>query len=42
MGLKPLIVWFQDKARFGQQNTTTHLWAKRGIRPRVVKQVQQP
>ena len=26
-------VWFQDEARFGQQNTTTRLWARRGSRP---------
>ena len=33
-------VWFQDEARFGQQNQTTHIWAKTGTRPRVVKQQQ--
>lgn len=33
-------VWFQDEARFGQQNTTTRLWAKRGTRPRALKQQQ--
>ena len=32
--------WFQDEARFGQQNTTTHLWSKKGSRPRAVKQQQ--
>jgi hypothetical protein len=32
--------WFQDEARFGQQNTTTHLWSKKGRRPRAVKQQQ--
>lgn len=21
-------IWFQDEARFGQQNTTTRLWAE--------------
>jgi hypothetical protein len=31
-------IWFQDEARFGQQNTTTRLWAKTGSRPRVIKQ----
>ncbi|MDF5072591.1 winged helix-turn-helix domain-containing protein [Vibrio parahaemolyticus] len=31
-------VWFQDKARFGQQNTTTRLWAEKATRPRAVKQ----
>jgi hypothetical protein len=33
-------IWFQDEARFGQQNTTTRLWAEKGSRPRVVKQQQ--
>ena len=32
--------WFQDEARFGQQNTTTHLWSIKGSRPRAVKQQQ--
>lgn len=33
-------IWFQDEARFGQQNTTTRLWAEKGTRPRAVKQQQ--
>ena len=33
-------IWLQDEARFGQQNTTTHLWARTGSRPRAVKQQQ--
>jgi len=33
-------VWFQDEAKFGQQNTTTRLWAEKGTRPRAVKQQQ--
>ncbi|MDO6557550.1 IS630 family transposase, partial [Colwellia sp. 4_MG-2023] len=33
-------VWFQDEARFGQQNTTTRVWATKGTRPRVVRQQQ--
>lgn len=33
-------VWFQDEARFGQQNTTTRVWATKGSRPRVVRQQQ--
>ena len=33
-------IWFQDEARFGQQNTTTRLWARKGSRPRAVKQQQ--
>ncbi|AIL71999.1 hypothetical protein EWS92_20215 [Vibrio vulnificus] len=40
MGLDNVDVWFQDEARFGQQNTTTRLWAERGSRPRVIKQQQ--
>ncbi|EPN7235564.1 transposase [Vibrio vulnificus] len=40
MELDNVDVWFQDEARFGQQNTTTRLWAERGSRPRVVKQQQ--
>ena len=32
--------WFQDEARIGQQNTTTHLWSLIGNRPRAVKQQQ--
>ncbi|POB16808.1 IS630 family transposase [Vibrio vulnificus] len=40
MSLDNVDVWFQDEARFGQQNTTTRLWAERGSRPRVVKQQQ--
>ena len=33
-------MWFQDEARFGQQNTTTRIWAETGSRPRVVQQQQ--
>jgi hypothetical protein len=33
-------VWFQDEARFGQQNTTTRVWATKGTRPSVVRQQQ--
>jgi len=35
--LKNFDVWFQDEARFGQQNTTTRVWAEKGTRPRAVK-----
>lgn len=31
---KPLEIWFQDKARVGQQGTLTRVWAERGSRPR--------
>ncbi|WP_181136821.1 transposase, partial [Vibrio hyugaensis] len=40
MSLEAVDAWFQDEARFGQQNTTTRLWAERGTRPRAVKQQQ--
>ena len=40
MSLDKVDVWFQDEARIGQQNTTTRLWARKGSRPRVVKQQQ--
>ena len=33
-------IWFQDEARVGQRGTVTRLWAKRGTRPRVVRQQQ--
>ena len=33
-------VWFQDEARFGQQNQTSRIWTAKGSRPRVVKQQQ--
>lgn len=37
---KRLRVYFQDEARFGQQGTTTNLWAKRGSRPTAVRQTE--
>jgi hypothetical protein len=33
-------IWFQDEARFGQQNITTRLWTEKGSRPRAVGQQQ--
>lgn len=33
-------IWFQDEARVGQRGTVTRLWARRGSRPRVVRQQQ--
>lgn len=33
-------VWFEDEARFGQQGTLARVWARRGSRPRGVKQTQ--
>ena len=38
--LERIDIWFQDEARFGQQNTTTKLWARKGSRPRAVRQQQ--
>ncbi|CAH9067108.1 hypothetical protein PSECIP111854_04025 [Pseudoalteromonas sp. CIP111854] len=38
--LERIDVWFQDEARFGQQNPTTRIWAETGTRPRVIKQQQ--
>lgn len=40
MPLSQVDIWFQDEGRFGQQNTTTRIWAKTGTRPRVVQQQQ--
>lgn len=40
MPLDRVDIWLQDEARFGQQNTTTKLWAKTGSRPLAVKQQQ--
>ena len=34
---KPVEVWWQDEARVGQQGTLTRIWAKRGRRPRAVR-----
>ena len=35
---KKIEVWFQDEARFGQQGTTTRMWARKGSCFWVVKQ----
>jgi transposase len=35
---KRLRLFFQDEARFGQQGTTTNVWAKTGSRPEAVRQ----
>lgn len=37
---KQLRVFFQDEARFGQQGTTTKLWAPTGSRPTAVRQTE--
>ena len=33
-------VWFADEARFGRQGTLTRVWARRGSRPRGVRQTE--
>ena len=33
-------VWFEDEARFGQQGTLARVWARKGSRPRGVRQDQ--
>ncbi len=33
-------IWFQDEARVGQRGTVTRVWARRGTRPRVIRQQQ--
>ena len=33
----PVEIWFMDEARVGQQGTLTRIWAKRGTRPRAVR-----
>ena len=33
----PVEVWFQDEARVGQQGTLTRIWARRGTRPRALR-----
>ncbi len=35
---KEVQVWNQDEARFGQQGTITRVWARRGSRPRRMRQ----
>jgi hypothetical protein len=40
VALDRIDVWFQDEARFGQQNTTTRILATKGTRPRAVRQQQ--
>jgi hypothetical protein len=38
--LKDVEVWFQDEHRIGQQGSLTRVWARKGTRPRVVRQQQ--
>ena len=37
---KRLHIYFQDESRFGQQGTTTNVWAKKGSRPTAVRQTE--
>ena len=37
---KRLRVYFQDESRFGQQGTTTNVWAQRGSRPTAIRQTE--
>ncbi len=37
---KQLQVYFQDESRFGQQGTTTNVWAKKGLPPTAIRQTQ--
>ena len=37
---KTLRVYFMDEARFGQQGTTTRMWARTGSRPTAVRQTR--
>jgi transposase len=37
---KIIEVWFEDEARFGQQGTLTWVWARRGSRPRAIRQTR--
>lgn len=37
---KRLRIYFQDESRFGQQGTTTNVWARKGSRPTAVQQTE--
>src|SRR5207247_8342527 len=37
---KTVRVYFMDEARIGQQGTLTRVWARRGSRPRAIKQTK--
>ena len=40
MCLENVEIWFQDEARIGQRGTVTRIWARKGSRPRVIRQQQ--
>jgi transposase len=35
-----VLTFFQDEARFGQHGTITRVWARKGTRPRAIRQTQ--
>lgn len=37
---KRLRIYFQDESRFGQQGTTTNVWARKGSRPTTIRQTE--
>jgi transposase len=37
---KRLRIYFQDESRFGQQGTTTNVWAAKGSRPTAIRQTE--
>ena len=37
---RPIEVWDQDEARVGQQGTLTYIWAEKGSRPAVLKDLR--
>ncbi len=40
LALSLVDIWFQDEARVGQQGTLSRVWAMRGSRPRLQRQLQ--
>jgi transposase len=38
--LEQVDIWFQDEMRIGQRGTQTRIWARKGSRPRIVRQQQ--
>ena len=40
VSMESVDIWFQDEARVGQRGTVTRTWAKKGTRPRLIRQQQ--
>lgn len=40
VSIEDVEIWFQDEARIGQRGTVTRIWARKGSRPRVIRQQQ--